>query len=404
MCKCCPIPTIRTRNSEQTKGWGPYLHWREHRLLTVQDARRAQSWPDDELIIGTPSQKYAIVGNGVDRAVSYSLGKSLLQSVLQSMKPHRLGTDDQVAAQHTSGRTETRTDRTQTTTSSFATGVDMSNPLPTPSPTPDFESNFELDHDPKTPDTLEDEKSTSNLIVESIEPTTIFARRKRTIPGKKERHEFIATGTNPNHRPSAIARRSRSTSCIPYTQRASSIVAKIRKKRRTSRREVAALGECNTLPRRARLPQETLLETPLDLTQRLPESSNSVTSASKPSTDKTPTSPGNIVANTESSKRRRVSAREMTALRALNERSALSLKTANARRAPLATLVDNRPGRNHTVKHRVSKRRKTPMHKAFDEAQLNMLRNQAATSLIRASFRMGQHTFNIRSDSTYGAR
>ena len=34
-CKCCPMGTIRTQNNRQSQGRGPYLHWSEHRQLTI---------------------------------------------------------------------------------------------------------------------------------------------------------------------------------------------------------------------------------------------------------------------------------------------------------------------------------------------------------------------------------
>lgn len=37
--KCCLAPTMRTTNNRQSKRRGPWLHWQEHRLLTVPEAR-----------------------------------------------------------------------------------------------------------------------------------------------------------------------------------------------------------------------------------------------------------------------------------------------------------------------------------------------------------------------------
>jgi DNA (cytosine-5)-methyltransferase 1 len=46
----------------------------------VQEARRAQGWPDEEVLIGPPSKQLHIVGNSVDRRVSLALGRCLYTS------------------------------------------------------------------------------------------------------------------------------------------------------------------------------------------------------------------------------------------------------------------------------------------------------------------------------------
>lgn len=56
---------------------GRAIHWDQHRLLTVMEARRAQSIPDHEVIIGSPAEQWKIVGNGVDRKVAFALGLQL---------------------------------------------------------------------------------------------------------------------------------------------------------------------------------------------------------------------------------------------------------------------------------------------------------------------------------------
>ena len=81
ICKCHLLPTVLTSNGKNSAGWSAGLHYDQLRPLTIQEARRGQGWPDEEVIVGTPQQQYAIVGNGVDRSVSFALGLSLFQSV-----------------------------------------------------------------------------------------------------------------------------------------------------------------------------------------------------------------------------------------------------------------------------------------------------------------------------------
>ncbi|KAF2997388.1 DNA methyltransferase Dim-2 [Curvularia kusanoi] len=85
MCKCCPLATVTTTNG-RVSGWGAGLHWTQPRPLTIHEARRGQGWPDNEVVVGSPNKQYAIVGNGVDRSVSFALGLSLFQSVARNVE------------------------------------------------------------------------------------------------------------------------------------------------------------------------------------------------------------------------------------------------------------------------------------------------------------------------------
>lgn len=65
---------------------GRSLHWEQQRLMTVMEARRAQSIPDHEVIIGTPMEQWKIVGNGVDRRVAFALGLQLGKAWRETLK------------------------------------------------------------------------------------------------------------------------------------------------------------------------------------------------------------------------------------------------------------------------------------------------------------------------------
>ncbi|KAL8700076.1 MAG: hypothetical protein Q9224_001126 [Gallowayella concinna] len=71
------LPTLTTKNSPSEALTGSALHWDAHRCLTVMEARRAQGYPDEEIIIGSPSMQWKIVGNSVTRQVAISLGMGL---------------------------------------------------------------------------------------------------------------------------------------------------------------------------------------------------------------------------------------------------------------------------------------------------------------------------------------
>lgn len=75
-------PTIRTSGHPDDSRHGACVHWEEPRTMTVMEARRAQSIPDHEVLIGNVSQQWLVVGNGVDRKASAAMGLSLRQAVL----------------------------------------------------------------------------------------------------------------------------------------------------------------------------------------------------------------------------------------------------------------------------------------------------------------------------------
>lgn len=76
------IPTITANQNIQDARNGAAVHWEEPRPITIMEARRAQGYLDDEVVIGNLSQQYRIIGNGVDRKLSFALGLAIRQAVL----------------------------------------------------------------------------------------------------------------------------------------------------------------------------------------------------------------------------------------------------------------------------------------------------------------------------------
>lgn len=74
------LPTIKTSQSARCARMGGVVHWDEHRQLTVQENRRAQSIPDHEVMVGSANQQLKIIGNGVDRKAAVAVGMSLRDS------------------------------------------------------------------------------------------------------------------------------------------------------------------------------------------------------------------------------------------------------------------------------------------------------------------------------------
>lgn len=68
------METIVTTCSPHDAKHGRTLHWNEMRPISVMEARRAQGFRDEEVLLGDPRDQYKIVGNSVARQVAVALG------------------------------------------------------------------------------------------------------------------------------------------------------------------------------------------------------------------------------------------------------------------------------------------------------------------------------------------
>lgn len=71
------VPTVTTRCQPADSFCGNWVHWDASRCLTVMEVRRAQGFPDHEVLVGLPAEQWKIVGNSVARQVALALGLSL---------------------------------------------------------------------------------------------------------------------------------------------------------------------------------------------------------------------------------------------------------------------------------------------------------------------------------------
>ncbi|KAK2793888.1 DNA methyltransferase Dim-2 [Onygenales sp. PD_12] len=85
------MPTVTTFPSPFCKFTGRILHWKEDRVVSVMEARRAQGFPDDEVLVGSPSQQWKVVGNSVARQVALALGLVVREACLRNLKGGREG-------------------------------------------------------------------------------------------------------------------------------------------------------------------------------------------------------------------------------------------------------------------------------------------------------------------------
>ncbi|KAL7911001.1 S-adenosyl-L-methionine-dependent methyltransferase [Trichoderma velutinum] len=81
--------TITTRPTANDAKNGQLLHWRENRLISVMEARRAQGFRDEDVLLGDPLNQYRIVGNSVARQVAVALGVTFREAWVTSLKRNR---------------------------------------------------------------------------------------------------------------------------------------------------------------------------------------------------------------------------------------------------------------------------------------------------------------------------
>ncbi|TVY57932.1 DNA (cytosine-5)-methyltransferase 1 [Lachnellula cervina] len=90
------IPTVVTLVSPNDAHVGRCLHWDGHRPLSLSEYGRAQSYPEEEVVVGTLPQHLKILGNSVARTVSLALGLSLrdawVKNAPNTLRPSRLST------------------------------------------------------------------------------------------------------------------------------------------------------------------------------------------------------------------------------------------------------------------------------------------------------------------------
>lgn len=80
------ISTVTTTCQPEDGICGAWVHWDACRCMTIMEVRRAQGFPDDEVIIGAPGNRWKIVGNSVARTIALALGMELRSAWLANAK------------------------------------------------------------------------------------------------------------------------------------------------------------------------------------------------------------------------------------------------------------------------------------------------------------------------------
>jgi DNA (cytosine-5)-methyltransferase 1 len=78
------FPIVVVRQSHADARQGNCIHWDEDRLISLLEAKRAQSFPDEEILLGSPTECWKLLGNSVARTVALSLGLVLREAWLRS--------------------------------------------------------------------------------------------------------------------------------------------------------------------------------------------------------------------------------------------------------------------------------------------------------------------------------
>ncbi|EPE27851.1 S-adenosyl-L-methionine-dependent methyltransferase [Glarea lozoyensis ATCC 20868] len=79
------MPTVIVSTRAEDSRMGRCLHWNQHRTMTVAEAQIAQGFPEDEVLVGTPTDWWKLLGNSVCRTVSLALGLSLREAWLTNL-------------------------------------------------------------------------------------------------------------------------------------------------------------------------------------------------------------------------------------------------------------------------------------------------------------------------------
>ncbi|BFZ63052.1 hypothetical protein YB2330_004164 [Saitoella coloradoensis] len=80
------IPTVLTQPGTLSMSASPNLHYDQNRVMTIEEARRAQGFLARDVILGTKEKAWKIVGNAVARPVALALGVSLRHALEENAK------------------------------------------------------------------------------------------------------------------------------------------------------------------------------------------------------------------------------------------------------------------------------------------------------------------------------
>lgn len=113
--------TVTTRSQPTDARAGTGLHWADDRPLTVQEIRRAQGFPDREVLLGTRADQWKLVGNSVARQMALALGLRFREAWAGQAEAKKVG------VQQNGHRQSTLPEVAATTTTTLSNGYGNGN-------------------------------------------------------------------------------------------------------------------------------------------------------------------------------------------------------------------------------------------------------------------------------------
>ena len=80
------VPTVLTTLNPQAKFGSAVLHYEQPRCMTILEAKRAQGFLDNDVLLGAPNAIIKQIGNSVSRHASYAIGLTIRAAMLKNEK------------------------------------------------------------------------------------------------------------------------------------------------------------------------------------------------------------------------------------------------------------------------------------------------------------------------------
>lgn len=155
---------------------GRYSHWEQPRSLSIMEVRRAQGIPDDEVLLGTIGEQWAMVGNGVARGISMALGLSLREAWLGTLYEEE-SQEEKLAAEAVQAEQESS----------------KSLDIPWPSEDDDYDDDDDDDDDDQEGPGANDHEEDDKVILLPSFPTTTALSRSATPSASESGPRFCST-------------------------------------------------------------------------------------------------------------------------------------------------------------------------------------------------------------------
>jgi len=165
------VGTIATKCMPTDARIGQANHWEQSRPMTILEARRAQGYLDSDVIVGTPSDQYKVVGNSVCRQVAQVLGLAIREAWLGTLFEERAENTAEFACCPDVTIQSVEVEEIEVAVgvqSQRHTGIDVASDAESECPLTIF-----------TPLSIEDLTPVTN---DSVEPGDAGAHRKRSLP------------------------------------------------------------------------------------------------------------------------------------------------------------------------------------------------------------------------------